>query len=62
MALLRDGDEVTCEDIQAVAVRSLQHRIILNFEGVASGIAPKDILANVLDVTAEEPACIEISG
>jgi hypothetical protein len=41
-----------------VLVRSLQHRIILNFEGVASGIAPEDILANVVQVT-EAPAGVE---
>jgi hypothetical protein len=32
--------------------------MILNFEGVASGIAPRDILANVVQVT-EEPASVE---
>jgi MoxR-like ATPase len=58
MALLRGHDKVTAADVQAVLMRSLQHRMILNFEGVASGIAPRDILANVVQVT-EEPACVE---
>jgi MoxR-like ATPase len=49
---------VTAEDVRTVLVRSLQHRMILNFEGVASGIAPRDILANVVQVT-EEPADVE---
>jgi MoxR-like ATPase len=62
LALLRDGEEVTVEDVQAVLVRSLQHRIILNFEGVASGIAPRDILANVLEVTRDDPARAEVSA
>ena len=48
MARLRGREVVTAEDVRTVLVRSLQHRIILNFEGVASGIAPRDILANVL--------------
>jgi MoxR-like ATPase len=51
LALLRGQEAVTAADVQAVLVRSLQHRIILNFEGVASGIAPRDILANVVQVT-----------
>jgi MoxR-like ATPase len=58
MALLRGREAVKAEDVRTVFVRSLQHRIILNFEGVASGIAPRDILANVLEVTEEEPACV----
>ena len=62
MALLRGREEITAEDVQAVVVRSLQHRIILNFEGVASGIAPSDILANVVKVTEEECACVESSA
>jgi MoxR-like ATPase len=61
MALLRGREVVTADDVQAVLVRSLQHRIILNFEGVASGIAPRDILANVVEVTQEEVACAEVS-
>ena len=58
MARLRGRAVVTAEDVRTVLVRSLQHRIILNFEGVASGIAPRDILANVVQVT-EEPADVE---
>ena len=62
MALLRGREVVTAEDVQAVLVRSLQHRIILNFEGVASGIAPRDILPDVLKVTEREPACVAVSA
>jgi MoxR-like ATPase len=58
LALLRGREAVTAVDVQAVLVRSLQHRIILNFEGVASGIAPRDILANVGQVT-EAPVDVE---
>jgi MoxR-like ATPase len=56
--VLRGREVVTAEDVRTVLVRSLQHRMILNFEGVASGIAPRDILANVVQVT-EEPADVE---
>ena len=62
MALLRGREAITYEDVRDVAVRSLQHRIILNFEGVASGIAPMDILANVVHVTEEDGACVEASA
>ena len=31
------------------------------FEGVASGIAPRDILTNVVEVTREDPAGVEVS-
>jgi MoxR-like ATPase len=48
LALLRGRDVVTAEDIQAVAVRSLQHRLIRNFEGVASGIAPARLLRDLV--------------
>ena len=59
-ALLRGVSGVSVDDVSAVLVRSLQHRIILNFEGVASGIAPPDILENVLQVTAMEVGgCVE---
>jgi MoxR-like ATPase len=58
MARLRGRAAVTAEDVRTVLVRSLQHRMILNFEGVASGIAPRDILANVVQVT-EAPTDVE---
>jgi MoxR-like ATPase len=51
MALMDERADVTVADVQRVAVQSLQHRLILNFEGVASGIAPAEILREVLQVT-----------
>ncbi len=40
-----------CEDVRAVALPALRHRLLLNFEGEAEGIAPErivdDVLANV---------------
>jgi MoxR-like ATPase len=51
MALMDERADVTVADVQRVAVRSLQHRLILNFEGVASGIAPAEILREALQVT-----------
>ena len=63
MALMEGREEITAADVQAVAVRSLQHRMILNFEGVASGIAPTAILEQIVQVTPaaveEEKVCVE---
>jgi MoxR-like ATPase len=53
MALMDGREVVTIVDVQAVAVRSLQHRLMLNFEGVASGIVAGDILRQVLALTPE---------
>lgn len=62
LALLRNREAVIAEDVHTVLVRSLQHRIILNFEGVASGIAPRDILENVVAHTdMEEGICDEVA-
>jgi MoxR-like ATPase len=40
-----------CEDVRAVALPAMRHRLLLNFEGEAEGIAPEriveDVLANV---------------
>ena len=37
------------EDVKAVALQALRHRVILNFEGEAEGIAVDDCLQQVLD-------------
>jgi MoxR-like ATPase len=51
--VLRGRETIEIDDVRALLVRSLQHRINLNFEGVASGIAPQDILDDVWRHTAE---------
>jgi MoxR-like ATPase len=48
-ALMDEREDVTVADVQQIAVQSLQHRIILNFEGVASGI--RDCLASGQNTT-----------
>ncbi len=37
-----------CEDVRAVALPALRHRLLLNFEGEAEGIAPERIVEDVL--------------
>jgi MoxR-like ATPase len=48
-ALLDGRFNVSIDDIRAVALPSLRHRIILNFEGEAEGITTEAIIRSILD-------------
>ena len=48
-ALLDGRFNVSVDDIRSVALPSLRHRIILNFEGEAEGITSEAILGTILD-------------
>jgi MoxR-like ATPase len=48
-ALLDGRFNVSIDDIRAVALPSLRHRIILNFEGEAEGITSEAIVRAILD-------------
>jgi len=53
---LADGRaNVAFEDLRAAAKPALRHRLILNFEGEAEGIAPDHIIEQVLDEVPEVP-------
>jgi len=52
-ALLDGRFNVSFEDIAAVAPSALRHRLLLNFEGLAEGIATDDIIADVLKAVAK---------
>jgi MoxR-like ATPase len=52
-ALLDGRYNVSFDDIRAVAVPSLRHRLILNFEGAAAGVEQSSIVAEVLENTPE---------
>jgi MoxR-like ATPase len=52
-ALLDGRYNVSFDDIRAIAVPSLRHRIILNFEGAAAGIEQASIVAEILEKTPE---------
>ncbi len=47
-AILDGRYNVAREDIQAIALPSLRHRLILSFEGEAEGIDPDDIIQHLL--------------
>ena len=49
VALLAERYNVAFEDIQVVAASALRHRLILNFEGLAEGISPDSIVAELLE-------------
>jgi len=51
LALRKGRPNVAFTDVQAVAAPALRHRLILNFEGQAEGIAPDEVIAQVLDAT-----------
>jgi MoxR-like ATPase len=54
LALWQQSGAVTYADIRAVAIQSLQHRVILNFEGTGAGIDTASIIQEILDQTPEE--------
>ena len=47
-ALLEGRFNVSFEDIAAVAPAALRHRLLLNFEGLAEGIATDNIITDLL--------------
>src|SRR5204863_9364925 len=51
-ALLDGRFNVSIDDIRAVALPSLRHRIILNFEGEAEGITTEATVRAILDAVA----------
>ena len=52
-ALLANRVHVSCEDVQAMLLPALRHRVLLNFEGEAEQIDPDTILQDVLANTPE---------
>ena len=50
-ALLEGRFNVSLADLQAVAYPALRHRIILNFDGLAEGITPEDLIDAVIEET-----------
>jgi MoxR-like ATPase len=51
-ALLDGRFNVSIDDIRAVALPALRHRIILNFEGEAEGITSEAVVRTILDTVA----------
>ena len=53
-ALVQGRFHVSLEDIRAVALACLRHRLILNFEGEAEGVDSADLIRDILDHLPEQ--------
>jgi MoxR-like ATPase len=54
-ALLEGRYNVAVEDLHAVAFPALRHRLVLNFDGLADGITPEELITTIIEeVEAEE--------
>jgi MoxR-like ATPase len=56
IGLLDGRYNVAAEDLAAAALPALRHRLILNFEAQAEGIAPDDIVRDVTHAVLETAA------
>ena len=55
-ALLSGRYNVAFEDVQAVAPAALRHRLLLNFEGLAEGINPDSVIADLIASVPQQAA------
>ncbi len=55
-ALLEGRFNVSFDDIEAVALPALRHRLLLNFEGFAEGISPDEVIRDLLKSVAKVTA------
>lgn len=61
-ALVHGRAHVSAEDVRAVALPALRHRILLNFEAEAEGVDPDDVVRGVLEETPELVPAPRASG
>jgi MoxR-like ATPase len=54
-AVLHGRYYVSCEDIRAVAIPVLRHRIITNFNAEAEGVKPEDIVRRLTEIIPRDP-------
>jgi MoxR-like ATPase len=54
-AVLHGRYYVSCEDIRAVAVPVLRHRILTNFNAEAEGVKPEDIIRKLSEMIPRDP-------
>jgi MoxR-like ATPase len=53
---MSDRVHVSCEDIRAVTLAALRHRVLLNFDAEAERIETDQILQRILESVAEPGA------
>ena len=54
-AVLHGRYYVSCEDIRAVAIPVMRHRIITNFNAEAEGVKPETIIQRLADIIPRDP-------
>jgi MoxR-like ATPase len=54
-AVLHGRYYVSCEDIRAVAIPVLRHRILTNFNAEAEGVKPEDIIRKLSEMIPRDP-------
>jgi MoxR-like ATPase len=59
-ALTQGRFNVSFEDIQAVAMAALRHRLILNFEAEAEGITTDHIISQILQTVPRDAAAVAV--
>ena len=61
-ALLEDRFNVSREDLQAVALPALRHRLILGFEAQADGVTPErfEVVVNLLSLSKRQRVRIRV--
>lgn len=52
-ALIEGRFNVAYEDIDAVALPALRHRVFLNFDGIAEGLTPEALIAQLLPIVRQ---------
>ena len=52
-ALMKGRYNVACEDVRALALPVLRHRVITNFHADAEGLSSEDIIRELLDIVPE---------
>jgi MoxR-like ATPase len=55
-ALMEGRANVSIEDLQALALSALRHRVLLNFEGEAEGVDPDEIIKSIVAEIPPTPA------
>jgi MoxR-like ATPase len=53
-ALLEGRYNVSTEDLRTVAYPALRHRLVLNFDGLADGIATEQLIDTIIEETESE--------
>jgi MoxR-like ATPase len=54
-ALLDGRPNVSADDLRAVALATLRHRLVLGYEATADGVTADDLVADVLAAVKEAP-------